>query len=342
MLVGTLICLCTVVTLNLLLWSFGHFALSLALVFFTLLFIGIFNLIVGYWMTARQREQIKSLFGEYVPAAHVAHMIAHPDSIHLEGTQKEMTVLFADIRNFTAISEGLSPNELKDVLNRYLSAITETIFAHQGTIDKYVGDMIMAFWNAPLDDKEHAEKAVSAALAMQNTAAQLRQEFRQEGLPEFHIGIGLNTGWMNVGDMGSIYRRAYTVLGDAVNLAARLESLCNYYGVPILVSDTTRDAAQKITYRTVDWVRVKGRSSPLVISQPLEADLLFDPESTQILKLHEQACKAYQAGDRLNAEKLFKQLKKSAPNDPLYPLYLQRLKKLDSKPWDPVFTHDHK
>src|SRR5699024_10973216 len=114
----------------------------------------------------------------------------------------------------------MSTSELKQFLNRYLTEVTGIIFHHQGTIDKYVGDMVMAFWNAPLDDPEHAQHGVQAALAMQRRARALRAEFAQEGLPQFHIGIGINTGFMNVGDMGSVYRRAYTVLGDAVNLAA--------------------------------------------------------------------------------------------------------------------------
>ena len=330
------------VSLNLLLWSLGHYALPLALVVLCLLSIGAFNLVIGYWSTARQRQQIQNLFGEYVPAAHVAHMIANPTSVHLEGTQKEMTVLFADIRNFTAISEGLSPAELKSVLNRYLSAITEVIFAHQGTIDKYVGDLVMAFWNAPLDDAQHALHAVQTALAMQIRAQQLRAEFREQGLPEFHVGIGLNTGTMNVGDMGSVYRRAYTVLGDSVNLAARLESLCSYYGVSILVSDTTRAATPDIIYRTIDWVRVKGRQAPLIISQPIALNNQLSSNEQQTLKLHEQACQAYQEGELQKAQTLFNQLKQDLPADPLYDLYLQRIQAAHADTWNPVFTHDNK
>src|SRR5699024_4317879 len=142
----------------------------------------------GYFITNRQKRTIQNLFGEYVPAAHVAAMLERPDRISLEGEQREMTVLFADVRNFTAMSEALSANELKDVLNRYLSAVTEVIFQHNGTIDKYVGDLVMAFWNAPLPGPQHASHAVAAALAMQQRLQQLRQEFAHEGLPQFTIG----------------------------------------------------------------------------------------------------------------------------------------------------------
>src|SRR5690625_211716 len=342
MLLGTLGSVALVLILNLGLWAVGHYALPIALILLCLISIGGFNLSTGYWSTARRRQHIQNLFGEYVPAAHVAHMIAHPNSVHLEGTQKEMTVLFADIRDFTAISEGLAPNELRLALNRYLSAITEVIFAHQGTIDKYVGDLVMAFWNAPLDDDQHAPHAVQAALAMQARAEQLRDDFRQQGLPEFHVGIGLNTGPMNVGDMGSRYRRAYTVLGDAVNLAARLESLTGYYGIPILVSDTTRAATPDMSYRTVDWVRVKGRRAPLIISQPLGDRTAHSAQKAEILALHEQACAAYQKGDLEQAQALFHQLKQHWPADPLYDLYLQRIEAAEPTHWDPVFTHDNK
>src|SRR5690606_31400238 len=167
------------------------------------------NIIAGYLSANRQRRAIQGLFSEYVPAAYVERMVSEPNAVNLSGEQRNMTVLFSDVRNSTAISEHLSAGELKDLLNRYLSAVTEIIFHHHGTIDKYVGDLVMAFWNAPLDDPHHARHAVEAALAMQQRMVALRKEFAAEGLPEFHIGIGINTGPTNVGDMGSQYRRAY-------------------------------------------------------------------------------------------------------------------------------------
>lgn len=312
------------IAFNLGLWQFWHWALPVALPLLSTLLVAATYGIFGYFSITRQKAQIQSLFGAYVPTQHVELMLSQPEAVSLAGEQKEMTVLFADIRNFTAISESLSPTELKSVLNRYLSAITEVIFNHQGTIDKYVGDMVMAFWNAPLDDPEHAQHGVQAALAMQRRARALRAEFAQEGLPQFHIGIGLNTGFMNVGDMGSVYRRAYTVLGDAVNLAARLESLTSFYQVPILVSDSTRAQTQDIPYRTIDRVRVKGRKAALLISEPLDCPGNGKVSQSQ-LQSYEQAFDAYQAGRWDEAKARFEQLSASHPEEYLYQLYVQRL-----------------
>lgn len=333
--------LLALVGINLGLWQFAHLALPVALPLFSTLLIAATYSLFGYFLTTRQKTQIQNLFGEYVPAQHVEQMLNHPEAISMAGEHKEMTVLFADIRNFTAISESLSPTELKSVLNRYLSAITEVIFRYQGTIDKYVGDMVMAFWNAPLDDPKHAQHAVEAALAMQRRAQALRAEFAQEGLPEFYIGIGINTGPMNVGDMGSVYRRAYTVLGDAVNLAARLESLTAFYHVPILVSDSTRAQTNDITYRTIDHVQVKGRNQALLISQPM--DIQKDDKVSQSLVQHyEQAFAAYQAGQLEQAKQQFHALSEQMPDDAIYQLYMQRLAQEPSEPWSAVFVHDSK
>lgn len=339
-----LACLILIIGLNLGLWHYAHLALHVALILLTALAITGFNVIYGYYSTARQKQQIQNLFGEYVPPEHVRFMLSRPDAISLEGEQKAMSVLFADVRNFTAISEGLSPAELKSTLNRYLSAVTEVIFAHQGTIDKYVGDLIMAFWNAPLDDPNHAEHAVQAALAMQKRLVALRAEFAKEGLPQFHVGIGINTGSMNVGDMGSAYRRAYTVLGDAVNLAARLESLTSFYQLPILLSDTTRQAAPDFVYRTVDYVRVKGRKQPLYISQPLAPTGTLSAQEQAFYRASDQALQQYQQGCFEDARQTFVQLTKQAPNDPLLALYLQRLDAQRTHPeaWQPIFDHEQK
>src|SRR5690625_48212 len=182
MLVLTLGWLAVVVGANLLMWHVWHLALPIGLQLLMVLSTGAVNIAGGYLATNRQKRAIQSLFGEYVPPEHVERMLDQPGDISLEGEQRSMTVLFADVRSFTALSESLSPTELKAVLNRYLSAITAVIFEHHGTIDKYVGDLVMAFWNAPLDDPHHARNAVQAALAMQRRMVELRKEFEAEGL----------------------------------------------------------------------------------------------------------------------------------------------------------------
>lgn len=327
-----------VIGVNVVLWQFWHLALPLALQLVMVVTVGALNITGGYVATNRQKRAIQALFGEYVPADHVERMLADPKQISLEGEQRNMTVLFADVRNFTALSESLSAAELKTTLNRYLSAITAVIFEHHGTIDKYVGDLVMAFWNAPLDDPHHAHHAVQAALAMQERMVRLREEFASEGLPAFHIGIGINTGPMNVGDMGSTYRRAYTVLGDSVNLASRLEGLTDFYGVPIIVSDSTCEQAPDFVYRTIDWVRVKGRRQALTISQPVANPSLQD------IKTSEQAIVAYRERRWDEARNLFEALARRHPDDKLYRLYLERMSNAvsDTAEWTAIHEHEAK
>lgn len=345
MLALTAFCLVLVVGINVMLWHVWHVALPVALQLLMVFVVGGINVAGGYVATNRQKRAIQTLFGEYVPAGHVARMIADPGAVSLEGEQRMMTVLFADVRNFTALSESLSATELKAMLNRYLSAITAVIFEHQGTIDKYVGDLVMAFWNAPLNDPHHAQHAVQAALAMQARMTLLRQEFGNEGLPVFHIGIGVNTGMMNVGDMGSEYRRAYTVLGDAVNLASRLESLTDFYQVPILVSDTTRAHAPGILYRTVDRVRVKGRRQALDISQPIDPAVDGHKAQNGLVEKYQHALTQYRHKRWEQARPAFAALAQSDPKDALYRLYLNRMSiDLQTLPehWDAVHQHEAK
>lgn len=335
-----------VVGVNVGAWHVWHLAFPLALQVVMVALLAVFNIVGGYAVTTRQKRSIQTLFGEYVPAEHVQRMLADPQQVSMEGEQRTMTVLFADVRNFTALSESLSATELKTVLNRYLSAVTEVIFDHHGTIDKYVGDMVMAFWNAPLDDPHHARHAVQTALAMQTRASMLRDEFEQEGLPGFHVGIGINTGPMNVGDMGSHYRRAYTVLGDAVNLAARLEALTSFYGVPVLVSDATRAAAPEFIYRTVDLVRVKGREQSVTICQPLGALHEKRDAVKARAEQHERAVEHYRARRWDQARAQFDALDQVHPGDPVVQRYLRRMADTDADQlpaqWSAVYQHETK
>ncbi len=332
---------------NLLLWRYAHFALPLSMQVIMVLVLTGFNIAAGYLKTNRQKRAIQTLFGEYVPAAYVERMVAQPDLVSLEGEQREMTVLFADVLNFTAMSEALSATELKDLLNRYLTAVTQVIFEHSGTIDKYVGDMVMAFWNAPLDDARHASHAVGAALQMQHGMTNLRTAFEQDGLPAFDIGIGLNTGLMNVGDMGSSYRRAYTVMGDAVNLGARLEGVTRFYGVGILVSDATRQQASEFLYCPVDRIRVKGKREAIDIYEPLCRRDQAPPELVGHMQAFQQALEHYRERRWVEAHELLTQLsQQDAARRPLYALYLQRMASTDPKSlplyWDAVYDHENK
>ncbi|KAA0910714.1 CHASE2 domain-containing protein [Pusillimonas sp. ANT_WB101] len=333
--------------INFVFWHYGRIALPLAMQTLLVLLLAGFNIAMGFLRTSRQKREIQGMFGQYVPPEHVERMLANPELASWQGEHKQMTVLFADIRNFTALSEALSPAELKHLLNRYLTAMTAIIFEARGTIDKYVGDMVMAFWNAPLEDANHATHAVAAALAMQERMKTLMQEFEAEGLPVFAIGIGISTGMMNVGDMGSDYRRAYTVLGDSVNLGARLEGLTGYYQTPILVSPTTRDKAQGFTYRPVDLIRVKGRQEPVLASQPVCASDETDPKTREHIMQFEQALRCYQARDWDDARTVLQVLQQQdPPRRRLYTIYLERMSAQNPNNlpthWAGVFDHEAK
>ncbi len=292
-----------------------------------------------------QRIFIKKMFGQYVPPAHVDKMISSREHFSFAGESKMMTVMFCDIRNFTSISEGLTAADLKVLLNQFFTPITHIIFDNEGTVDKYVGDMVMAFWGAPLDDAIHAEHSVRTGLQMLNKVNDLRPEFVKLGLPEISIGIGINTGLMNVGDMGSEYRRAYTVLGDAVNLGSRLESVTKFYGVEFLVGEQTQLWASTFHYRLVDRIRVKGKTEPVTVYEPIgEIDEIDSVRVEQIARFHMALFYYYyQQWDKaLNALVL---LNKEAP-EKLFTLYQERINRLRTQhlpaEWDGVFDHENK
>lgn len=328
---------------NFALWKAARFDLPLAALLLMASSIALFNIVFGFLRASHQKREIKTMFGQYVPPAHVEQMLAHPESVSLEGESREMTVLFSDIRSFTSISEGLSAQALKQMLNRFFTPITQVIFDNNGTIDKYVGDMVMAFWNAPLEDRRHAHNAIVTALAMQKRTDDLRQEFMASGFPEVNIGIGINTGMMNVGDMGSEFRRAYTVLGDAVNLGSRLESLTKFYGVRILVGESTHAQAPDFLYRRVDRIIVKGKSEPVMVYEPV---CLLSEASTsrkERVARYNEAIGYYHAQQWSAAEDILQELLAQDPERKLYRMYIDRIATLRNADmtvgWSGVFEH---
>ncbi|MBL8522923.1 MAG: adenylate/guanylate cyclase domain-containing protein, partial [Betaproteobacteria bacterium] len=235
-------------------WWYGNVVLPLAMPLLMIGILYILNMTYGFFIEARSKRQITGIFGTYVPKELVEEMAKDPGTYTTKGESRDMTVLFSDVRNFTSISEGLSATELTAMMNAYLTAMTETIQQDRGTIDKYIGDAIMAFWGAPVKDEKHAEAALHSALAMQKKIKDIAPDFVSRGWPKLEIGVGLNCGVMNVGDMGSTFRRAYTVMGDAVNLASRLEGLTKEYGVGILVSENIVNTVPSVIYRELDRV----------------------------------------------------------------------------------------
>ncbi|HEX4916672.1 MAG TPA: adenylate/guanylate cyclase domain-containing protein, partial [Limnobacter sp.] len=224
-LVVALLVLAGSVGVNSALYFQAGLVLPVAVVLLLVFAIFMFDVAYGYLAESRSKKQMVGLFGEYVAPELVSEMAADPKRYSMEGESRELTVLFSDVRGFTTISESLEPNELREYINAYLTTMSEIIRAHRGTLDKYIGDAIMAFWGAPIPDADHATLATRAAVAMQVEAQKLNAQFAARNWPKLAIGVGVNTGNMRVGDMGSKIRRAYTVMGDAVNLGSRLEGI---------------------------------------------------------------------------------------------------------------------
>ncbi|HEX4872848.1 MAG TPA: adenylate/guanylate cyclase domain-containing protein [Nevskiaceae bacterium] len=329
------------------LWSGAQFVMPMGVPVLFVLALFMVHLLYGYFIESRGKRDISKLFGQYVPPELVEEMAAHPEAISMEGESRAMTVLFSDVRGFTSISEKLDAKELSQLMNRFLTQQTGVIQRHRGTIDKYMGDAIMAFWGAPLADPEHARRALEAALEMVRAVRELDEEFAQRGWPPLNIGVGLNTGKMNVGNMGSSFRVAYTVMGDSVNLGSRVEGLTKEYGVAVICTEFTRnDGPSDWAYRELDRVRVKGKNEPVAIYEPLGPKEALAPALREDLARHRGAMKLYRAQLWDQAETEFFQLLQSGRPHRVYELFLERILYLRENPpganWDGAFTFTHK
>ena len=320
------------IAVNLYAWKSYHYVLDIAAPLMMLALLYLLNMAWGFFMETRSRRLISGLFGTYVPKELVAQMSKNPEEYSMRGEARDMTVLFSDVRDFTSISEGLPPEGLRDMMNAYLSEMTEVIQHTRGTIDKYIGDAIMAFWGAPLTDAEHAIHGVEAALTMQKKIRGLDTQFAKNGWPPLNIGVGLNCGTMNVGDMGSKFRRAYTVMGDAVNIASRLEGLTKEYGVGILVSENIVNVAPGFVYREVDLVAVKGRAAGIPIYEPIgKVGEIGETTLSELDKYH-KALEWYRKQRWNEAEEGMKTLRFANPETKLYKVYLKRIAEYRAEP----------
>ncbi len=337
--------LVAVSALNFFLWTAG-LATPVAAVISTILALYALNMSWGYFVESRSKRQFAELCGQYVPPELVDEMARDPERYSMEGKSEDLSVLFSDVRGFTSISEGLDPRELTQLMNEYLGAMTQVIQQNRGTLDKYVGDMIMAFWGAPVAAADHARRAVLTALEMQVELRKLDAPFAERGWPPLHIGIGINSGTMTVGDMGSKVRKAYTVMGDAVNLASRLESITKQYGVGIIVSDATRALVPGLVYRELDRVRVKGKDEPVIIFEPLGTAEQLGKDVHDELKLWNQALRLYRQQDWEQAELQLYNLSRIRPQCILYEVYAKRIVYHRDHPpgdgWDGVMTFETK
>ena len=338
----TLLAIVLVTGLDVVVWTKGGMVLPLASSLLMTAALFAMNMSWGYFIESRSKRQFTELFGQYVPPELVDKMAADPEKYSMEGKSEDLTVLFSDIVGFTSISESLQPKELSQFINDYLTAMSMVIRNNRGTLDKYIGDAIMAFWGAPVEDPEHARQGVLSAMAMQTELDKLRAQMLARGWPDIRIGIGVNTGNMRVGDMGSKLRKAYTVMGDAVNLGSRLEGLTRVYGVGIIVGPTTRQVVKDVVFREIDRVKVKGKDEPVDIFEPIGMEGQVDKKVLDEIKLWHKALKAYRAQKWDEAEMDLFNAQRMSPECKLYQLYFERIKECRADPpgpdWDGVTT----
>lgn len=292
------------------------------------------NMSYGYFVESRSKRELANLFGTYVPPELVDEMVKDPDSYSMAATNREMTVMFCDMRGFTKMSEQMEPNQLQALLNGVFTRLTGIIRANRGTIDKYMGDCVMAFWGAPVETPEHAHLAVKSAMEMANAVRGINEEHRAKGIPEIGIGIGVNTGNMCVGDMGSNIRKSYTVIGDAVNLGSRLEGLSKVYGVDIVVSESARKLAPAFGWQELDLVRVKGKDQAVAIFWPVAPANRIGAETEAELKAWAAFLKAYRAQDWDQCDLLMLNLLRMNAKKYLYHLYSERVASMRLLPFD--------
>jgi adenylate cyclase len=331
---------------NFYMWEVELHVLPLAMTLYTLFAIYTINMLFGYFFEARSRSHMDSLFGQYVPPDLVKEMSRDPENYSLESRKMELSVLFTDIRSFTTISEGLEADELSELMDEYLTPMTEIVHESKGTIDKYIGDAVMAFWGAPIFHPHHAEQAVEAGLDMLKALDVLNADFAKKGWPDIRIGVGVNTGIMSVGNMGSRFRRAYTVLGDAVNLGSRLEGITKHYGVDFIVNETTANDAPRFAFRELDKVRVKGKEKPVTILEPVGLEAELSKKEKEHIDSFHHFLFLYRSQSWQSALKALRLLRQHQGDCHLFDLYEERIEIFQENPpgedWDGVFVHTAK
>jgi len=342
---GLLVVLAWLIIMQLL-FAVSGIILELAAPFVSIVIITLAALTTSLATEGREKAQLRAAFSQYVQKTVVDRILDHPERVRLGGVRRELTVLFSDIRGFSKFAEKLDPQVLSELLNDYLTPMTELVMRNGGMLDKYIGDAVMAVYGAPLDLPDHPACACRTALAMQREMTALNEQFRARGLPEFAIGVGVNSGPMSVGNMGSQARFDYTVLGDAVNLAARLEGLTKEYRAAVIVGDSTRNAAgDEFVFRELDLVRVTGRAGTARIFELVET-AERSTMSADYLAAFARGLAAYRNADWDDAEHELKALVAKRPVDGPAHVLLARIQELRHHPpppdWDGVYEQRSK
>jgi adenylate cyclase len=299
-----------------------------------------------FFFEEREKKKVRTAFGQYLAPAVVDRLLNEPDLLRLGGDEKVLTAMFTDIRGFTAISEGLSPSELVDLLNEYLSEMTAVIFREWGTLDKYIGDAIMAFWGAPVPQPDHAARACRAALEMLRVLKKLQERWQAQGRAQMNIGVGINTGPMVVGNMGSKHRFNFTIMGDNVNLASRLEGINKEFGTRLIISESTYHAVgNSLVVRELDLIRVKGKMKPVRIYELLAMENERE-KFRDLVDRFQSGLEHYRGGQWDVATERFDKLVQDYPDDKPSRVFLERCEHLMGQPpegiWDGVYTMTHK
>lgn len=304
-------------------------------------------MLYNYFGEEKDKRFIKGAFGQYMAPQVIDELVKNPGLLKLGGERREITAFFSDIQGFSTLSESLSPEELVILLNEYLTAMTDIIMRHGGTVDKFEGDAIIAFFGAPIPYADHAKRACAASLEMQEKLGQMRAAWREKGRPELKMRIGLNTTVAVVGNMGSAQRMDYTMMGDGVNLAARLEGVNKEYKTYLMVSETTQQAsAEDFEFRELDWIRVVGKQARIRIYEILGPKGCLDDEALKLEKFFQKGLGLYRRKEFGEAAKYFSHFAKQNPQSGAAAIFLERCRQFTKSPppenWDGVFQMTNK
>jgi adenylate cyclase len=327
-------------------WGIGLGAFGSGLVldmFFPVLVLGgafVAEILAAYFAEGRQKKEVSRAFAQYLSPVVIQDLMRKPGALKLGGETREITVSFSDIKGFSSFSEGMTPGELVSFLNVYLTTMTDVILEHRGVVDKYVGDLVMAFWGAPVGLDDGAARACLSVLDQRKAVAKLNEGFKAEGRPAIQFRTGINTGPAVVGNMGSTQRFDYTAMGDTVNLASRLEGANKFFGTYVMMSDATRKAAgEAIVVRRLGRVQVVGKGIPTTVHELLgrQGDLL--DRDLERLRMYHEALEVLESGRAGECARILEGLLVEA-RDPVVELYLKKAREIDETraPWDGVWV----